>query len=108
MNIKIRKLQKFLERLPSITSCVEYEVEELVGEINRKATTTETNSTIINTTLSIPSQFPDETFPADDPAHTIMRIVHRNCKKVSKATSLVDLFNHLFVESDPQLEAIYQ
>ena len=114
MNKSFQKIQKSFERHPSITSSDENEVDELVGDGNLNAITTETNSTKINTILSIPSQLHVETFPAVEPAHiimSIMSIVGRNCKTVSKATALPDLFNLRFVESqyvsDPQLEAIY-
>ena len=85
---------------------------ELDGEGNLNAITRETNSTKINTILSIPSQLPGETLPAFDPAHTIKILYPRNCKIVSKATALSDLINLRFVESqyasDSQLEAIYE
>ena len=54
--------------------------------------------------MSIPAQFPGETLPAVDPAHTFMSIVPRNCKVVFKATALPESQ----YASDPQLEAIYQ
>ena len=111
MDKSIRKIQKFSERHPSIISS-EDEVEELMRKVNLNASTTEMNSTKTNIILSIPSQFPEETFPAVNLAHTIMSIVPRNCKVVSKSRALPELFNLRFIESqyssDPQLEAIYQ
>ena len=107
----MKKNQKLLKRHPSITSS-EDKVEKLTGEGTLNASTTETISTKSNTVLSIPSIFAGETFPSVNPANTIMSAIPRNCKVVSKATALPELFNLRFVESqypsDPQIGAIYQ
>ena len=111
MDKSIRKNQKLLQRHPSITSSDD-DVEELIGERTLNASTTETISTKSNTILSTPSNFPGETFPTVNPVNTIMSVVPRNCKVVSKATALPELFNLRFIESqyplDPQIEAVYQ
>ena len=52
-----------------------------------------------NTVLSIPSKFPREIFPTVNPATTIMSVIPRNCKVVSKSTALPELFNLRFIES---------
>ena len=87
-------------------------MEELTGEGTLNSSTTETTSTKSNTVVSIPSNFPGETFLSVNSANTIMSIIPRNCKVVSKATALPELFNLRFIESqypsDPQIEAIYQ
>ena len=86
------------------------EIEELPPNISLEAVTKETRSICTNTTLSLPSAFKGETVPPVDPNLLCMSIIPRNCKIVSKITSLLDLFNLKFIESnyvsDPQLSAI--
>ena len=90
MNKSMRKIQKILKQKPSITSS-EDEVEQLT-EGNLNGSTTETNSTKTNTFLSILSNFSDEIFPTVNPANTIMSVIPRNFKVVSKSTALPVLF----------------
>ena len=78
--------------------------------VSLEAITKETKSVRTNTTLSLPSAFKGETIPPVDPTSVCMSIIPRNCKIVNKITSLPDLFNLKFIESnyvsDPQLSAI--
>ena len=78
--------------------------------MNLEAITKETRSIKSNTTLSLPSAFKGETIPPVDPTNLGMSIVPRAYKIVSKITSLHELFNLQFIESqyasDPQLNAI--
>ena len=63
-----RKIERFLERHPSInTSENENEMEELEGNPQLQAITTEMTTTKVKTVLSIPSAFPEATFQAEDP-----------------------------------------
>ena len=74
MDKSIRKTQSFLKRQPSITR-IKDEVKELFGDGNLNASTMETNLTKTKVILSIPLQFPDESFPAVNPAQTSMSLV---------------------------------
>ena len=74
----MRKIQKLSERQPSNTSS-EDEVEYLIGKRNLNASPTETNSTKLNTILSIPSNFPGEIFTTDIPTASIIFVIPRNC-----------------------------
>ena len=86
------------------------EIEEVPPNVSLEAITKETKSVRTNTTLSLPSAFKGETIPPVDPNSICMSIIPRNCKIVNKITSLPDLFNLKFIESnyvsDPQLSAI--
>ena len=77
---------------------------------NCASITKKTKSVRTKTTLSLPSAFKGETIPPVDPNSVCMSIIARNCKIVNKITSLPDLFNLRFIESnyvsDPQLSAI--
>ena len=63
MDKSIRKLQKILERHPSIISSDEDEVEELVGEGNLNAITTEANSTKVTQPYQFLLKFLVKQFP---------------------------------------------
>ena len=109
MDISIRKLQKILERHPSITSIDEDEVEELVGEGNLNAITAETKST----NVTQPYQFLFNSLVNYFPLLTqLTYLCLYSLVIVSKATAISDFFNLRFFESqnalDPQLEAVYQ
>ena len=105
----MRKKQKFLKQHPSLNSSRD-EIEELPQNVSLEAVTKETKSIRTNTTLSLPSAFKGETIPPVDPNSICMSIIPRNCKIVNRITSLPDLFNLKFIESnyvsDPQLSAI--
>ena len=109
MDQSMRKWQKFLKQHPSLNSSSD-EIEELPPNVSLEAVTKETRSIRTNTTLSLPSAFKGETIPPVDPNLVCMSIIPRNFKIVNKATSLPDLFNLKFIESnyvsDPQLSAI--
>ena len=109
MDRSMRKWQKFLQQHPSLNSSSD-EIEELPPNVSLEAVTKETRSIRTNTTLSLPSAFKGETVPPVDPNLLCMSIIPRNCKIVNKVTSLPDLFNLKFIESnyvsDPQLSAI--
>ena len=62
MDKSMRQIQKFLQRHPSFTSSEDGD-EELTGEGTLNASTTKTIGTNSNTVLSIPPNFPGETFP---------------------------------------------
>ena len=82
MEKSFRKIEPFLERYQSIdTSESENEVEELVGNPQLQAITTETTTEKMNTVLSIPSAFKGETFPAVDPKNCIMANV-KLCRRL--------------------------
>ena len=98
MDKLIRKTQKPLQR-PLIITSSEDDVEELTGEGTLIASTTETLNTKSNIILSIPSIFPGETIPTVIPVNNIMSVSPRNCKVVSRATALPELFNLQFFES---------
>ena len=110
MDKNIRKWQKFLQQHPSLNSSSD-EIEELTqNTVSLEAITEETKSVRTNTTLSLPSAFKGETLPPVDPNAKCVSIIPRNCKIVNKITSLPDLFNLKFIESnyvsDPHLSAI--
>ena len=110
MDKSMRKWQKFLQQHPSLNSSTD-EIEELPqNTVSLEAITKETKSIRTNTTFSLPSAFKGETIPPVDNNSICMSIIPRNCKIVSKITSLPDLFNLKFIESnyrsDPQLSAI--
>ena len=109
MDQSMRKWQKFLKQHPSLNSSSD-EIEELPPNVSLEAVTKETRFIRTNTTLSLPSAFKGETVPTVDPNLLSMSIIPRNCKIVNKVTSLPDLFNLKFIESnyvsDPQLSAI--
>ena len=109
MDRSMRKWQKFLKQHPSLNSSSN-EIEELPPNVSLEAVTKETKSIRTNTTLSFFSAFKGETVPPVDPSLLCMSIIPRNCKIVNKITSLPDLFNLKFIESnyvsDPQLSAI--
>ena len=103
-----KKIRKFLERHPSISSSDE--VEEI--DVDMQAVTTEDGSTKTNTIISIPSVYPGERYPPVNPENKVKSVIPRNCKTVSKQTSLPEWFNLRFIESqynsDPQLQAIIE
>ena len=106
----MRKWQKFLQQHPILNSSCD-EIEELPqNTVSLEAITKKTKSVRTNTTLSLPLAFNGETIPPVDPSSVCMSIIPRNCKIVNKITSLLDLFNLKFNESnyfsDPQLSAI--
>ena len=106
----MRKWQKFLQQQPSLNSSSD-EIEELPpNNVSLEAITKETKSVRTNTTLSLLSAFKGETNPPVDPTSICMSINPRNFKIVNKITTLPDLFNLKFIESnyvsDPQLSAI--
>ena len=109
MDRSMRKWQKFLKQHPSLNISSD-EIEELPPNVSLEALTKETRSIRTNTTLSLPSAFKGETVPPVNPNLLCMSINPRNCKIVNKVTSLPDLFNLKFIESnyvsDPQLSAI--
>ena len=109
MDRSMRKWQKILKQHPSLNSSSD-EIEELPPNVSLEAITKETRSIRTNTTLSLPSECKGETVPPVDPNLVCMSIIPRNCKIVNKATSLPDLFNLKFIESnyvsDSQLSAI--
>ena len=109
MDRSMRKRQKFLKQHPSLNSSSD-EIEALLPNVSLEAVTKETRSIRTNTTLSLPLAFKGETVPPVDPNLLCMSIIPRNCKIVNKVTSLPDLFNLKFIESnyvsDPQLSAI--
>ena len=105
----MRKWQKFLQQHPSLNSSSD-EIEELPqNTVSLEAITKETKSVRTNITLSLNSAFKGETIPPVDPNSICMSIIPRNCKIANKITSLPDLFNLKFIESnyvsDPQLSA---
>ena len=109
MDRSMRKWQKFLKQHPSLKSSSD-EIEELPPNVSLEAVTKETKSIRTNTTLSLPSAFKGETVPPVDPNLICMSIIPPICKIVNKITSLPDLFNLKFIESnyvsDPHLSAI--
>ena len=98
----MRKWQKFLLEHPSLNSSSD-ENEELPPNVSLGAVTKETRSIRTKTTLSLPSAFKGETVPPVDPNLLYMSIIPRNCKIVNKVTSLPDLFNLKFIESNMYL-----
>ena len=87
------------------------EIEELPTLSNIEAFTQETRSIICITTLSLPSAFNGEMIPPVELNSLCMSsIFPRGCRVVSKITSLPELINLQFIESqyafDPQLSAI--
>ena len=105
------KLERFLKRHPSLHSDSEEIEEILVSRTpNLEAITKKSRSTIKNTVLSLPSAFACETIPPVDPNSLVMAIAPRGYKVDSKPTSLPELFNLQFIEtnyqSDPQLSTI--
>ena len=105
----MRKWRKVLNQHPSLDSSSD-DIEELPPNVSLEAVNKETRSIRTNKTLSLPSAFKGETIPPVDPNSICMSIIPRNCKIVNKITSLPDLFNLKFIESnyvsDPQLSAI--
>ena len=103
-----RKIRKLLERHPSISSSDE--IEEIDQDM--QAVTTEVRSTKTNTIISIPSVYPGESYPPVNPENRVMSVILRICKVVSKQSTLPELLNLRFIESqynsDPQLQAIIE
>ena len=109
INRSMKKWEKILKQHLSLDSSTN-EIEELSSSLHLEAITKETRSIKTNTTLSLPSAFKGEANPPVDPNTVCMSIVPRGYKIVSKITSLPELFNLQFIESnyvsDPQLSAI--
>ena len=105
----MKKWQKFLKQHPSLNSS-SVEIEELPPNLSLEANTKEAKSVRTNTTLSLLSAFQGETIPSGDLNSVCMLIIPRIYKFVSKVSSLPDLFNLKFIESnyvsEPQLSAI--
>ena len=65
-----------------------------------EAITKITRDSKINTVLFIPSKFPGELFPTNNPSQRIMSIIPRDFKVIKKSTALPELFNLEFIASN--------